>query len=111
MELLPPPPLGDDEPGPLEHLEVLHDPEAGHLEPPLELAQRLPVALVERVEQFPASRIGKGLEHVAIHGQTISDHRVTCQVQSSRVLSWPGHRRVNSALGPPDLDCGEWLRW
>jgi hypothetical protein len=49
---------------------VLHDPEAGHLELPFELAQRLAVALVQQVEQEPARGIRQRLEHeiVADHG-------------------------------------------
>ena len=64
--------LVDDQARPLEHLEVLHDPEPGHLEALLELAQGLPVALEERVEQLAASRIGERLEHI-VHGSSIGD--------------------------------------
>ena len=54
--------------GVLEHPQVLHDAEPGHREPLLELAERLPVALVQRVEQTPPGRIGERPEHL-VHGR------------------------------------------
>ena len=63
VELLPAPPPGDDEAGLLEQLQVLHDPEAGHVEALLERAQRLAVLAEELVEQLAPRRIGEGPEH------------------------------------------------
>ena len=64
VELLPPPPPGDDEARLLEQLQVLHDPEAGHGEPLLERAERLPVFPEQLVEQAPPGRVGQGSEHL-----------------------------------------------
>ena len=49
--------------GLLEHLEVLHDTEAAHLEALLERAQRLAVLPEELVEQAPSGGVGEGPEH------------------------------------------------
>ena len=90
MELLPPSPLGHDEAGFLELLEVLHHAEARHLEAFLERAQGLAVLAEELVEQAPPGRIGEGLEH-RIHAATIRDYLVTCQRGEQMTL--PGARR------------------
>ena len=74
VQLLPAPAARDDEPRLLQHLEVLHDPEARHLEPGLELDERAAVTLEEPVEQMPSRRIGQCLEDVGVvHGLTIRD--------------------------------------
>src|SRR6187200_1231643 len=74
-----------------QHLQVLHDPKAGHLEFPLELAQRLAIALMQQIEQESARCIRQSLEHeiVAVHGENICDHLVTCQRQRFRRGKWP----------------------
>ena len=69
VELLPAPPLGDDEPGLLQLLEVLHHPEARHREARLELGQGLAVVPEELVEQAPPGRVGQRLEHLVHRGQ------------------------------------------
>ena len=53
-------------PGVLEHAQVLHDAEAGHLELGLELAERAAVTLEEPVEQMPPRRIGQRLEDTIV---------------------------------------------
>ena len=42
---------------------MLHDADAGHGQPSLELAQRLPVLAEQLVEQAPSGGIGEGTEH------------------------------------------------
>ena len=64
VELLAPAPRGHDEPGLLEHPQVLHHAEARHRQPPLERAQRLPVLAEELVEQAPPGRVGERPEHL-----------------------------------------------
>jgi hypothetical protein len=64
VELLPPAANGGDEIGRLEDGEVLADRLPGHVEPGAELAQGLSVADVQAVEQLPATRVGKRLEHL-----------------------------------------------
>ena len=61
-------PAGHDEPGLLEHPQVLHHAEARHRHALLERAQRLPVLALERVEQAAPRRVGERLEHV-VHGR------------------------------------------
>ena len=46
----------------LEHLQVLHHPEARHLQPGLQLGERAAVTHEEQVEQEAAGRVGEGLE-------------------------------------------------
>ena len=72
VQLLPAPPPGDDEAGVLELLQVLHHPEARHLEPRLELVERLAVVPEELVEQAPPGRVGQRLEHL-VHAPRIGD--------------------------------------
>ena len=68
VELLPARAAVDDEACLLEHAQVLHDPEARHLEPALEVGERAAVALEEPVEQVPPRRVGERLEHpVVVH--------------------------------------------
>src|SRR5688500_13188031 len=69
VELHAPPPARDHEARFFEHLEMLHHAEARHLELPLELAQRLPVPLVQQIEQEASRRIAQRLEH-----QILVDH-------------------------------------
>ena len=59
MELLPALTAGDDEPRLLEHAQVLHDTEPGHVELGVELSERAAVTLVEQVEQEAPARIGQ----------------------------------------------------
>ena len=66
VQLLPALPAGDDEPGVLEHAEVLHDAEAGHLELGLELRERAAVALEEPVEEMAPGRVGERLEDLVV---------------------------------------------
>ncbi len=66
VQLLPARPAGDDEAGVLEHAQVLHDAEAGHLELGLELRERAAVALEEPVEQMAPGRVGKRLEDLVV---------------------------------------------
>ena len=61
--------LGDDEPGFLELLEVLHHPEASHRKPGLERAQGLPVLPKQLVEEAAPGGIGQCLEH-CVHVDT-----------------------------------------
>lgn len=51
MKLLPAGPLGDDEPGLLQHAQVLHDSDSRHVHLGFELAQGASFALEELVEQ------------------------------------------------------------
>src|SRR3954454_2383435 len=69
VELLPPAPPGDHQPGLLEHLEVLHDAEARHGHARLERVQCLPVLTEELVEQTAPRGVAQGPEHV-VHGRT-----------------------------------------
>ena len=66
VELLPALPAGDDEPGVLEHAQVLHHAEAGHLELGLELRERAAVTLEEPVEQVAPRRVGERLEDLVV---------------------------------------------
>ena len=65
--------LRGDEPGGLEHLQVLHHAEARHRQSLLERAERLPVAFEQLVEQAPAGRVCEGPEH-RVHATIIGDH-------------------------------------
>src|SRR4051794_11554876 len=78
VQLLPATFARDHEPRLLQLLQVLHDPEPGHVEALLELAQGLTVFAVELVEQAPPGRIGQRLEHL-VHASKIGDQMVTCQ--------------------------------
>ena len=74
--------VNDDEPGLLEDADVLHHAEPAHGEPLLELAERLPVAVEEQVEEAATRRVGQGLEHRVVvlgHPPRLRDHLVTCQ--------------------------------
>ena len=67
VQLRPPHLLGDDEPGPFEHGEVLHHAEPGDRREHLaQLAERLPVAGEQGVEQLAPPGVGEGLEHVVV---------------------------------------------
>ena len=57
VQRLPARAAADDEPRVLEHAQVLHDPEARHLELRLELGERARAVLEELVEQEPPGRI------------------------------------------------------
>ena len=81
MQLLPATAAGDDEPGLLEHAQMLHDAEARHLDLRLELAERAAVMLEEPVEQEAPCRIGECLEDpVVVHPRMVRDQMVTCQL-------------------------------
>ena len=80
-------PLGDDEAGFLELLEVLHHPEASHRKPGLQRVQGLPVLPKQLVQQRSPGRISQCLEHcVCVDDPTIRDHSVTCQPGMTRQL-------------------------
>ena len=64
---------GDDEVRLLEHAQVLHDPEAGHLQLGLELGQRAAVTLEEPVEEEAAGGVGERLEHEVVVGHADQD--------------------------------------
>src|SRR5215217_4971561 len=71
-----------DEPRLLQHAQVLHDAEAGHLELRLQLAERPSAALEQPVEEQPSGRVRERLEHtvlVVLHGARIRDRVVTRQ--------------------------------
>ena len=63
----------DDEVRLLEHPQVLHDAEAGHLQLGLELGQRAAVAHEEAVEQEAAGRVGERLEHAVVVGHAVEN--------------------------------------
>ena len=66
VQLLPARAARDDEPPFLEHPEVLHDAEAGHLQLGLELRERAAVTFEEPVEQQPPRRIRQRLEDAVV---------------------------------------------
>jgi hypothetical protein len=68
VQLLAAPAPGDHEARLLEQLQVLHHAEAGHVEPLLERAERLPVLPEELVKEAAPGGVGEGLEHF-IHGR------------------------------------------
>jgi hypothetical protein len=78
MVLGPPPPLGADESSLLKNLEVLRErltregrPVPAD-EPDVQLEQRLPVSIVEFVQQTAPRRIGQGFEErLEIHPQNL----------------------------------------
>jgi hypothetical protein len=73
VQLLPPPAHGRDDAGRLEHREVLADRLPGHVEAGAQLAQGLPVAGVQAVEEASATRIGERPEH-CVHLGSSSEH-------------------------------------
>ena len=72
VQLVPAAPLGHDQAGVLEHPEVLHDADAGHRQPSLELAERLPVLAEQLVEQAPSGGVGESGEYRIHHD---AEHR------------------------------------
>jgi hypothetical protein len=62
MQLFASAPVGDDEVGGCEDVQVLRDGLTGHVEVGAQLGQRLAVALVQSVEQHPAAAVGEGFE-------------------------------------------------
>ena len=64
VQLLPAQLARGDEPGPLEHAEVLRDPEARHGKTATELLERLPVPLAESIEELAPALVGERLEHL-----------------------------------------------
>src|SRR2546428_13663683 len=77
-ELPAPRPAWTAEPRLFENAQVLHHPEAGHVDALAQLSQRPPVPLEEPVQQLAAVRVGEGLEHV-VHAGQLCDQMVTCQ--------------------------------
>src|SRR5690606_36926731 len=67
VQLLPAAADGDDEPGLLQHRQVLADRLAGHVESGAQFAQTLAGPLVEAVQQLPAGRVGQRPEYVVHH--------------------------------------------
>ena len=70
---------------------MLHHAEAGHLEPALQLAERLAVALEELVEEMAAGRVGQGPEHrVAIWSvcHSFNMQVITCISQEGEWEGW-----------------------
>jgi len=66
VQLLSPCSARDHEARVLEHTQVLHDAEAGHLQLGLELGERAAVTLEEPVEEESPRRVREGLEHEGI---------------------------------------------
>src|SRR6266567_3633459 len=66
VQLLPAPPVGADQVGGLQDSQVLRCRLPGHVKLPAQLAQGLPVALAEAVEQIPPGRVGQCLEDLVI---------------------------------------------
>lgn len=64
VQLLAPVPDHGEEVGGFEDIEVLGHGLAGHVEMGAEFRQRLPVGLVQVVEELAAARIGEGFEHI-----------------------------------------------
>jgi len=62
VQLLPSPPHGADQVGGLQDGDVLGGRLAGHGQLAAQFTQRLPVALVQAVEQLPPGRVGQRLE-------------------------------------------------
>jgi hypothetical protein len=82
VQLLPARPADDHEARVLQHAQVLHDPEARHLQLRLELLERAAVTREEPVEQEASRGVGEGLEHAIVvvrHAWKIGDRMVTCQ--------------------------------
>jgi len=65
VQLLAPASSRDDQASRFENLQVFHDAEARHRQAPLERSERLPVLLVQFVQQASPRRIGQGFEHIA----------------------------------------------
>jgi hypothetical protein len=88
MEFVSPFPAGDYEPGGFEDVEVLGDRLTRELQPvphrqaSAELKQRLPVPIVQLVENGPSRWRGESLENVA-HSQMIGKHWLACQTRGS----------------------------
>jgi len=66
VQLLPPRPSGDDEARLLQHRQVLHNPEPGHVEALQQLRQRAAVTREELVQEVPAGGVGQCLEHLVV---------------------------------------------
>src|SRR2546423_9286896 len=107
--LLPAGSTRSDETGVLQHPQVLHHAEAGHLQIRLELAERAAVSLEQAVEQVPPGRIGECLEHaIVVHGSTLyvtkrshvkhRDSRLPTHSFGARESLAP--RRTRAAAGP-----------
>ena len=66
---------------------MLHDAEACHFEPELQLLQRAAVTLKKQVQEEATRRVSKRLEYVVVvrHRQTIGDYMVTCQASAGDV--------------------------
>src|SRR5438067_12101646 len=70
VQLLPPAPHGDDEVRRLEHRKVLGDGLPGHGQVLTELAEGLPIARAQSIEEQPPARVGERFEdEVHLAGQ------------------------------------------
>ena len=67
--------LALDEPGVLEHVQVLHESRQRHVERPCKLGHRAPAAN-ERRQYAPARRVGQGREHRVEARRSIVNHKV-----------------------------------
>ncbi len=102
VELLPARPARDDEPGVLEHAQVLHDPEAGHLQLGLELGERAAVALEEPVEEKAPGRVGERLEDQVVvgHRDEIGDQELHVNCENAGVTLHLSEADVAELLTP-----------
>ena len=66
VQLLPAGAAGDDQPRVLQHPQVLHHAEPGHLDVRLELGERAAVPLEQPVQQAPPGRVRERLEHAVV---------------------------------------------
>src|SRR6185503_13381741 len=91
---------GHDEPGVLEHAEMLHHPEPRHVarEYGGELVHGLPLVREEPVEDPSPRWIRERLEYLIHLGETICDHSVTCQVVE--IVTFVTERTAGCALTP-----------
>lgn len=79
VQLLAAVPDDSDEVGALQQVQVLGHGLAGHVEVLAKGGQRLPVVLVEQVEQFAAAGIGQGFEYFVHVDGNIGNQMVACQ--------------------------------
>jgi hypothetical protein len=90
VELHPPAANGGDEIGCFEKGQVFAHRLPGHVEPGAELAQGLSVPRIQAVEQLPATRVGKRLEH-CVHLR-ICSHLAAYIRQPRGCMSSPLHQ-------------------
>jgi hypothetical protein len=100
VELLPAGPASDDEPGLFQQAQVLHDPEARHVDLGLELGERAAFAFVQEVEQEAAGRVGERLEHPAVvHTRAI----YVTKWSPVKLSCYDAHPRPRTGRGPTEL--------